>query len=130
MSVSWTPADGQVDSYTVLLYRDGHLVGNGTDLSNTTKSKQFQQLTPGVRYCVKVVTKSGPFESSDGCVYNATCELHRHCDLFVFIVFEAINNETLFLLLFSSQPSRPHHGGLSDCGVHQLHLVLSREHGP
>ncbi|XP_074490158.1 phosphatidylinositol phosphatase PTPRQ [Sebastes fasciatus] len=72
MSVSWTPADGQVDSYTVLLYRDGHLVGNGTDLSNTTKSKQFQQLTPGVRYCVKVVTKSGPFESSDGCVYNAT----------------------------------------------------------
>ncbi|XP_037623767.1 receptor-type tyrosine-protein phosphatase eta isoform X4 [Sebastes umbrosus] len=72
MSVSWTPADGQVDSYTVLLYRDRLLVGNGTDLSNTTKSKQFQHLTPGVLYCVKVVTKSGPLWNSDGRVCNAT----------------------------------------------------------
>lgn len=38
-------------------------------------------------------------------------------------------NEMVFLLLFSSQPSWSHHGGISDCGVHQLYLALSRGHG-
>ncbi|XP_029290476.1 receptor-type tyrosine-protein phosphatase eta-like isoform X3 [Cottoperca gobio] len=72
MSVSWTPAFGQVDSYTVLLYRDGQLVENRTDLSNATVNEQFQDLTPGVLYCVVVVTKSGPFETQNLQICNAT----------------------------------------------------------
>lgn len=79
MLVSWTPAFGQVDSYTVQLFRD--MVQSGitsTNSSNTTV--KFQGLTPGVVYCAVVVTKSGPFENNKS-VCNATCELHRHCDL-------------------------------------------------
>ncbi|KAK9516915.1 hypothetical protein VZT92_024823 [Zoarces viviparus] len=71
MSVSWTPAVGQVDSYTALLYRDSHLE-NSTDLSNATLNKEFLDLTPGVLYCVAVVTKSGPLESRGSSVCNAT----------------------------------------------------------
>ncbi|KAK1887148.1 Receptor-type tyrosine-protein phosphatase eta [Dissostichus eleginoides] len=64
MSVSWTLAVGQVDSYTVLLQKDGELERNKTDLSNATVDVVFQGLTPGVRYCVIVVTISGPFQSN------------------------------------------------------------------
>lgn len=80
MSVSWTLASGRVDSYTVLLYRDNQHVDNKTDLSNTTVDTQFVDLIPGVRYCVVLVTKSGPFETNSSHVCNQTCEL-RHCDL-------------------------------------------------
>ncbi|XP_022610174.1 receptor-type tyrosine-protein phosphatase eta isoform X3 [Seriola dumerili] len=72
MSVSWTPAVGAVVSYTVLLYRDGQLVGNSTDLSNTTVTKVFQRLIPGVLYCVEVFTTSGSFESYSQRICNAT----------------------------------------------------------
>ncbi|XP_031138584.1 receptor-type tyrosine-protein phosphatase eta isoform X2 [Sander lucioperca] len=70
MLVSWTPAFGQVDSYTVQLFRD--MVQSGitsTNSSNTTV--KFQGLTPGVVYCAVVVTKSGPFENNKS-VCNAT----------------------------------------------------------
>ncbi|XP_054475501.1 tenascin-X-like isoform X1 [Anoplopoma fimbria] len=72
MSVSWTSAVGQVVSYIVLLYRNSLLVGNSTDLSNATLNTQFQNLTPGVLYCVKVFAKSGPFENVNSSVWNAT----------------------------------------------------------
>ncbi|XP_056244328.1 tenascin-X isoform X2 [Seriola aureovittata] len=72
MSVSWTPAVGAVVSYTVLLYRDGQLVGNSTVLSNTTVTKVFQRLIPGVLYCVEVFTTSGSFESYSQRICNAT----------------------------------------------------------
>ncbi|XP_070687308.1 receptor-type tyrosine-protein phosphatase eta-like [Pempheris klunzingeri] len=72
MSVRWTEAYGQVDSYNVQLYREGQLVGNDTDLSNTTVHTLFQGLTPGVHYCVVVITKSGPFESNKSSICNAT----------------------------------------------------------
>ncbi|XP_010764284.1 receptor-type tyrosine-protein phosphatase eta-like, partial [Notothenia coriiceps] len=64
MSVSWTLAFGQVDSYTVQLQKDWELERNKTDLSNNTGEVMFQDLTPGVLYCVIVVTKSGPFQSN------------------------------------------------------------------
>ncbi|KAM9351963.1 receptor-type tyrosine-protein phosphatase eta-like [Symphorus nematophorus] len=72
VSVSWEPALGQVDSYTVLLYRDSQLVGSKTDLSNTTVSSLFLAQIPGVLYCAVVVTKSGPLESNSSRVCNAT----------------------------------------------------------
>ncbi|XP_068458580.1 receptor-type tyrosine-protein phosphatase eta-like [Clinocottus analis] len=72
MTVKWTSAVGQVVSLTVRLSRDNNLVGNSTDLINTTVSKQFGDLTPGVLYCVAVFTKSGPFESTKSRVCNAT----------------------------------------------------------
>lgn len=79
MAVSWTPAVGQVDSYSVLLYRNYsltvQLVAPKTNLSNTTVDTVFQGLTPGVLYCVVVVSKSGPFENNSSRVCNATCEL-------------------------------------------------------
>ncbi|XP_033997475.1 receptor-type tyrosine-protein phosphatase beta isoform X13 [Trematomus bernacchii] len=64
MSVSWTLAFGQVDSYTVLLQKGGELERNKTDLSNATVYIEFPDLTPGVLYCVIVVTRRGPFQSN------------------------------------------------------------------
>ncbi|XP_063757414.1 receptor-type tyrosine-protein phosphatase eta isoform X2 [Eleginops maclovinus] len=64
MSVSWTPAVGQVDSYTVQLQRDGQLEGNRTDLRNDTKEVEFKNLTPGMLYCVTVISRSGPFRNN------------------------------------------------------------------
>uniref|UniRef100_A0A8C4DIL8 protein-tyrosine-phosphatase n=1 Tax=Dicentrarchus labrax TaxID=13489 RepID=A0A8C4DIL8_DICLA len=74
MSVSWTIAAGQVDSYTVRLYRqsDSQSVKNVSDLSNSTQNTLFMNLTPGVVYCVVVVTESGPFKSISTSVCNAT----------------------------------------------------------
>ncbi|KAM7414244.1 hypothetical protein PAMA_019185 [Pampus argenteus] len=72
MSVSWRPASGQVDSYTVLLYRHSQLERNHTGLSNTTVNTVFQDLKPGVLYCMVVFAKSGPFESNKSNVSNAT----------------------------------------------------------
>nr|XP_046249269.1 receptor-type tyrosine-protein phosphatase beta-like isoform X6 [Scatophagus argus] len=72
LSVSWSPATGQVVSYTVLLYRDSQLEGNGSDLSNNTLKTLFVGRKPGVLYCVVVVTKSGPLESKSSRICNAT----------------------------------------------------------
>ncbi|GLD60175.1 receptor-type tyrosine-protein phosphatase eta-like isoform X4 [Lates japonicus] len=71
MSVSWRPAAGGVNFYTVLLYRDQQLVENSTRLSNTAVNTTFRDLKPGVLYCVEVVTKSGPFKNSTS-ICNAT----------------------------------------------------------
>ncbi|KAM7003473.1 receptor-type tyrosine-protein phosphatase eta-like [Tautogolabrus adspersus] len=71
LSVSWSAAECQLDSYTVLLHRDGELVGNSTDLSNTTENHLFVDLKPGVLYCVEVVTKSGPFQNKSAKVCDA-----------------------------------------------------------
>uniref|UniRef100_UPI003AACB5E9 receptor-type tyrosine-protein phosphatase eta n=1 Tax=Centroberyx gerrardi TaxID=166262 RepID=UPI003AACB5E9 len=71
MSVSWTAAAGQVDSYSVLLYRGSLLEGNHTGLSNTTLTVLFQGLKPGTLYGVEVVTKSGPLSDSST-AWNAT----------------------------------------------------------
>lgn len=83
MSVSWTLAIGQVDSYDVMLYRSnstvqqaGQLVSTKTNLSNMSVNTQFQGLMPGVLYCVVVVSRSGPFVNNSSRVCNATCELH------------------------------------------------------
>ncbi|XP_032379279.1 receptor-type tyrosine-protein phosphatase eta [Etheostoma spectabile] len=69
MSVSWTPAFGQVDSYAVQLFRGGQLVKKSPNLSTTTF--KFPGLTPGVSYCAVVITKSGPYENNNS-VCNAT----------------------------------------------------------
>nr|XP_020469476.1 receptor-type tyrosine-protein phosphatase eta [Monopterus albus] len=72
MSVSWIPAKGRVDSYTVQLDRNGTLVPCNKSLSNTTVNNTCLNLNPGVLYCVVVVTKSGPLESNSSDVCNAT----------------------------------------------------------
>lgn len=103
LSVSWSPASGEVVSYTVLLYRDSQLEEVDRNLSNNTVNKQFLDREPGVLYCVVVVTKSGTFESNSSEVCNATCELHMHhdwkpvhtlCTIYMFCT-----NEIIFLLL-------------------------------
>ncbi|KAM9376093.1 receptor-type tyrosine-protein phosphatase beta-like [Pholidichthys leucotaenia] len=72
LSVSWTPVGTQVSFYSVLLYNDEQLEQNRTDLSNTTTNTLFVNLKPGVLYCVKVVTKSGPLENWSQHLCNAT----------------------------------------------------------
>ncbi|KAE8296482.1 Receptor-type tyrosine-protein phosphatase eta [Larimichthys crocea] len=72
LSVHWRPPPGEVAFYTVLVYRDSQLVKNSTDLSNNTENKLFLGLMPAVRYCVMVVTKSGPLETNSLLVCNAT----------------------------------------------------------
>ncbi|XP_056138392.1 receptor-type tyrosine-protein phosphatase eta [Lampris incognitus] len=74
ISVSWTAAVGQVDSYSVLLYRGGQLESNQSNLINTTLNVLFEGLKPGTWYSVKVVTTSGPFSDTEIAprVHNAT----------------------------------------------------------
>ncbi|KAM4618292.1 receptor-type tyrosine-protein phosphatase eta-like [Polymixia lowei] len=64
MSVSWTAAEGQVDFYSVLLYRDGLLKRNQSGLVNTTLIVLFENLEPGTIYSVVVLTQSGPLSDS------------------------------------------------------------------
>ncbi|XP_061578753.1 receptor-type tyrosine-protein phosphatase beta-like [Cololabis saira] len=71
LNVSWTKAVGPVSSYTVQVYMGNLLVESNTDLKNGTEHTQFSHKIPGVLYCVKLVTISGPVEStSETC--NAT----------------------------------------------------------
>ncbi|XP_067357782.1 receptor-type tyrosine-protein phosphatase eta [Channa argus] len=76
MSVSWTPAAGHVESYSVLLYKNdsttAQLVNSESNLSSSAVSKLFLDLTPGMLYCVVVVSKSGPLENNSTSVCNAT----------------------------------------------------------
>ncbi|KAM8891688.1 receptor-type tyrosine-protein phosphatase beta isoform 1-T1 [Spinachia spinachia] len=72
MTVSWTQAVGQVASYAVLLFRDNHMVRNATGLSSSTTNEAFHDLTPGVYYCVEVISSSGPFTNTVSGVCNAT----------------------------------------------------------
>lgn len=151
LSVSWRPASGQVVSYTVLLYRDSQQ--EEVCLSNNTVNKLFLNRKPGVLYCVVVVTKSGMFENNSSRVCNETCEHHVLKPVYSLLYVQSIctviymyciltniwftnacdlqssTNETIFLLLLSSQSSWPHRCGVSECGVHQLYLALSKRHG-
>ncbi|CAI5664714.1 unnamed protein product [Oreochromis niloticus] len=70
LSVSWTLVTGKVSSYSVVLNSAGQLV-NST-VNNQTTNTVFGGLTPGVIYCVQLITKSGPYESNSSLVYNAT----------------------------------------------------------
>ncbi|XP_074533307.1 receptor-type tyrosine-protein phosphatase beta [Halichoeres trimaculatus] len=71
LSVTWTAAGCHVDSYTVRLYRNELLV-DSNNLNDTTVSKLFVGLKPGVLYCTEVVSTSGPFENTSSSVCNAT----------------------------------------------------------
>lgn len=77
LSVSWSPASGQVASYAVLLYRDKHL-DDSRNLGKSTFSTLFLNRKPGVQYCVVVVTRTEGQESNSLEVCNATCELQMH----------------------------------------------------
>ncbi|XP_026032274.1 receptor-type tyrosine-protein phosphatase eta isoform X2 [Astatotilapia calliptera] len=71
LSVSWTLVTGKVSSYSVVLNSAGQLV-NSTDVNNQTTNIVFVDLTPGVIYCVQLITKSGPFQSNSSRVCDAT----------------------------------------------------------
>ncbi|XP_039881139.1 receptor-type tyrosine-protein phosphatase eta-like isoform X6 [Simochromis diagramma] len=71
LSVSWTLVTGKVSSYSVVLDSAEQLV-NSTDVNNQTTNTVFGSLTPGVIYCVQLITKSGPFQSNSSRVCNAT----------------------------------------------------------
>ncbi|XP_051915969.1 receptor-type tyrosine-protein phosphatase eta-like isoform X2 [Hippocampus zosterae] len=72
MSVFWSAPMGRVDSYTVLLNKDSECEYSKEDLSNSTLSTLFQNLKPGVLYCVVVISKSGPLQSDNSTYCNAT----------------------------------------------------------
>lgn len=84
LDVSWTPAVGRVDFYTVNLYRDSQSVENSSNLANNTLRTQFSNLVPGVIYRVEVVTHSGNLVNKNT-VYNATCELHHELQTCAFV---------------------------------------------
>uniref|UniRef100_A0AAZ1XZ88 Fibronectin type-III domain-containing protein n=1 Tax=Oreochromis aureus TaxID=47969 RepID=A0AAZ1XZ88_OREAU len=70
LSVSWTLVTGKVSSYSVVLNSAGQLVNR--TVNNQTTNTVFGGLTPGVIYCVQLITKSGPYESNSSLVCNAT----------------------------------------------------------
>lgn len=73
MSVNWKAASGQVDYYSVLLYRGSQLAGSELHLDNTTLSVSFTDLNPATLYGVHVDTMSGLL-SHRVTASNATCE--------------------------------------------------------
>ncbi|CAJ1057368.1 tenascin-X-like isoform X5 [Xyrichtys novacula] len=70
LSVTWTAAGCKVDSYSVWLYSNERLIKR-TDPTNATV-EVFDDLTPGVVYCVEVVSKTGSHENKISPVCNAT----------------------------------------------------------
>ncbi|XP_025765267.1 titin [Oreochromis niloticus] len=70
LSVSWTLVTGKVFSYSVVLNSAGQLVNR--TVNNQTTNTVFGGLTPGVIYCVQLITKSGPYENNSSLVCNAT----------------------------------------------------------
>ncbi|CAG5958272.1 unnamed protein product [Menidia menidia] len=70
LTVSWNKAPGQVSSYSVCL-RENYSQCQG-NLSKDTTSTVFTSLTPGVHYCVVLVTRSGPVQSNNVTQCNAT----------------------------------------------------------
>ncbi|XP_039470652.1 receptor-type tyrosine-protein phosphatase eta isoform X2 [Oreochromis aureus] len=70
LSVNWTLVTGKVSSYSVVLNSAGQLVNR--TVNNQTANTVFVDLTPGVIYCVQLITKSGPYESNSSPVCNAT----------------------------------------------------------
>ncbi|XP_019749603.1 receptor-type tyrosine-protein phosphatase eta-like isoform X4 [Hippocampus comes] len=72
MSVFWSAPMGRVDSYTVLLNKDSECEYSKENLTKSTLSTLFQNLEPGVLYCVVVISKSGPLQSDNSTYCNAT----------------------------------------------------------
>ncbi|XP_075325609.1 receptor-type tyrosine-protein phosphatase beta [Odontesthes bonariensis] len=71
LTVSWTKPEGRVSSYSASLYSNNQLVKN-TNVSTDDRNTSFQDLKPGVLYCVVLVTRSGPAESINTTLCNAT----------------------------------------------------------
>lgn len=72
--MSWTRATGIVSSYSVLLFRDLKLINASGGLSKETSTEILLDLTPGVLYCVVVVTHAHSLNTSSSEVCNATRE--------------------------------------------------------
>lgn len=72
MSVSWYKPMGQVDNYTVTIYKNNVMENNRT-ITNNYLQVVFQNLKPGNVYVVKVATNSGPLTEALN-VTNATCK--------------------------------------------------------
>ncbi|KAM9753688.1 receptor-type tyrosine-protein phosphatase eta [Menidia menidia] len=70
LTVSWNKAPGQVSSYSVCLSENHSQCHR--NLGNDTTSTVFTSLTPGVHYCVVLVTRSGPVQSNNVTQCNAT----------------------------------------------------------
>ncbi|XP_055778236.1 receptor-type tyrosine-protein phosphatase beta-like isoform X4 [Salvelinus fontinalis] len=70
MSVTWRKPMGQVDNYTVTIYKNNVMENNRT-ITNNFLSVVFQNLKPGKVYVVKVATNSGPLTEALN-VTNAT----------------------------------------------------------
>ncbi|XP_071261196.1 receptor-type tyrosine-protein phosphatase eta-like [Salvelinus alpinus] len=70
MSVTWHKPMGQVDNYTVTIYKN-NVMENSRPITNTSLSVVFQNLRPGKVYVVKVATNSGPLTEALN-VTNAT----------------------------------------------------------
>ncbi|XP_062989960.1 receptor-type tyrosine-protein phosphatase beta isoform X2 [Elgaria multicarinata webbii] len=62
LSVSWLPADGDVDSYLVTLSHGGRNIHTLT-VPKTASECSFNTLTPGRLYDVTITTRSGKYEN-------------------------------------------------------------------
>ncbi|XP_044305733.1 receptor-type tyrosine-protein phosphatase beta isoform X2 [Varanus komodoensis] len=62
LSVSWLPADGDVDSYLVTLSHAGQNIHTVT-VAKSANECSFNTLTPGRLYDVTITTKSGKYEN-------------------------------------------------------------------
>ncbi|KAG8439679.1 hypothetical protein GDO86_005743 [Hymenochirus boettgeri] len=63
LKVNWTPGSGDVDSYTVSIFRHDSLIGSHTS-SKHTFEHTFQNLESGELYKVDVQTNSGPLHKN------------------------------------------------------------------
>ncbi|XP_072241597.1 receptor-type tyrosine-protein phosphatase eta [Leuresthes tenuis] len=74
LTVSWTEPEGLVSSYSVSLYNNTLFSQSlkVTNLSKDDRNTTFEDLKPGVLYCVELVTISGPVKSNRTTSCNAT----------------------------------------------------------
>lgn len=71
LQTSWAAAEGDVDSYRVLLIHDSVVIKNESVSANTTAC-QFHSLMPGALYRVVVTTVSGGLSSKQAVAEGRT----------------------------------------------------------
>uniref|UniRef100_A0A6J0SZ55 protein-tyrosine-phosphatase n=1 Tax=Pogona vitticeps TaxID=103695 RepID=A0A6J0SZ55_9SAUR len=67
LKVNWTPGGGDVDSYTVTIFHQSHLLDTQT-VSKHVYEHTFNKLEPGEQYTVVVQTKSGTLHNNASAV--------------------------------------------------------------
>ena len=76
LTVSWQKAVGVAERYEILLLNDKGILLSNTSESCATKQDKFEDLTPGKKYKIHILTVSGGLFSKEAQTEGRTGNLH------------------------------------------------------